>query len=481
MATIPKDIEELKIGEGVIWCETGFGYVSVSTGGGVSRGKFIWNTDQSLHPISSCSNLTSLSGGLIILTILPKTNSLQASILTLNTDTTRPISNLINPQSSNVYYTQPDIFYELEGKFYVNHVLKGDRFIGEGRELKVGRGGYILSGYGGVEEEVLVGDYSDNSQDKKVWRKDLGVIGEDGKLGMMGEEVWGMCRTTTNRNRWSFSVTSLGLSLQSYHTILPSTTNIEAVVLSPTSISILLDDQMHLIQRKSRAERVGILIRKNLYLIAVSLLENEKGSRREKVRVGEEYGKYLCRLGETQKAVEVFKGLGEGAKGVRCLMDEGLGLFLDVEGGKEGELEEEVVEEEEDLIDAFEKNLPALEDKLGKSVNDLVLSYYYDYDDGIKNISKRIREGGETTRVMGGGERGRREMCQLKDKGRVLRRFVEMREEEGSEVDEDIEELCEGMELGEVLEILKSEDRVPVKSIRGIVEEGFGALKEKER
>lgn len=57
-----------------------------------------------------------------------------------------------------MYYTQPDIFYELEGKFYVNHVLKGDRFIGEGRELKVGRGGYILSGYGGVEEEVLVGE-----------------------------------------------------------------------------------------------------------------------------------------------------------------------------------------------------------------------------------------------------------------------------------------------------------------------------------
>lgn len=46
MATIPKDIEELKIGEGVIWCETGFGYVSVSTGGGVSRGKFIWNTGE---------------------------------------------------------------------------------------------------------------------------------------------------------------------------------------------------------------------------------------------------------------------------------------------------------------------------------------------------------------------------------------------------------------------------------------------------
>ena len=84
-----------------------------------------------------------------------------------------------------------------------------------------------------------------------------------------------------------------------------------------------MDDQMHVVLRKSREERVGILIRKNLYLIAVSLLENEGGSRLEKVRVGEEYGKYLSRMGETKKAVEVFKGLGEGAKGVRCLMDEG--------------------------------------------------------------------------------------------------------------------------------------------------------------
>ena len=61
-------------------------------------------------------------------------------------------------------------------------------------------------------------------------------------------------------------------------------------------------------------------------------------------------------------------------------------------------------------------------------------------------------------------------MCELKDKGRVLRRFVEMREEEGEDVDEDIEELCGGMELGEVLEILKEEE-LPIKSISGIVEE----------
>ena len=104
---------------------------------------------------------------------------------------------------------------------------------------------------------------------------------------------------------------------------MPSSGTVSAVKISPTGLVVLLDDQMHVVLRKSREERVGILIRKNLYLIAVSLLENEGGSRLEKVRVGEEYGKYLSRMGETKKAVEVFKGLGEGAKGVRCLMDEG--------------------------------------------------------------------------------------------------------------------------------------------------------------
>ena len=37
---------------------------------------------------------------------------------------------------------------------------------------------------------------------------------DDGVIECLGEEVFSLCRTSTNRNRYSLSVMSLGLGLQ---------------------------------------------------------------------------------------------------------------------------------------------------------------------------------------------------------------------------------------------------------------------------
>ena len=145
VTSIPFPIQQVSINEGCIYTETGFGYTDPSTS------KFIWNADPRLHPISHCSNITSLAGGLIVLTLL-KNTSLQCAILQSDS-TIRILENVINPLATNIYYTKPDIHFTVSGKFYVNHVLKGDKYIGEGKNISMGRGGYVVTGYGGEGEE----------------------------------------------------------------------------------------------------------------------------------------------------------------------------------------------------------------------------------------------------------------------------------------------------------------------------------------